>query len=97
MTASEMARLKGLITDIQAYFPTFAQTAPMTRRFEEVEKILMGVSVKEFPSIDDCINTVIIALARPDAGEHDPFLSAKTSFAVTAVKALVEAGYIKVK
>lgn len=44
---------------------------------------------------DELINIVILSLARPDKEQHDPFLAAKTSFAIAAVDALIDAGQLK--
>ena len=46
-------------------------------------------------NVDDLINIVILALAKPEG--HDPFLAAKTSFAISAVNALAENGLFKLK
>ena len=91
------ARLLEVVRDIQAHFPTQFQTNIMSMRFDTLEAIINYLPSVPLPTADDCINTVILALARPEAGEHDPFLAAKTSFAVTAVQALVNSKHLTVK
>lgn len=93
----DYARLLEVVRDIQAHFPTSLQTNIMSMRFDTLEAIINYLPSVQPPTTDECINTVILSLARPEAKEHDPFLAAKTSFAVTAVQALASSGHLKLK